>query len=184
MECQRQLTEFQENDEYLYSIGVRDLSRGDEPSACKSFDTLLERFPTSPLAEYAQQRLAECSRPTETKSMVSADKDGPLLVQRAWIEEDVTGIARVRMRLVNDSKQVVSAFKIQVRCYDEIGQPVKDAASSADSLVVGGTGKEIAPGGLLTAGPWSMTGFMGASRVETTVVSVEFTDGSKWVRQK
>lgn len=59
--CEQRLAQLEEDDRYLFAEGSADLERGWNTTACERFETLLRRFPQSPLAAEARVRMERCS---------------------------------------------------------------------------------------------------------------------------
>lgn len=59
--CEQRVAQLEEDDRYLFAEGAADLERGWNITACERFETLLRRFPQSPLAAEARARMARCA---------------------------------------------------------------------------------------------------------------------------
>lgn len=59
--CEQRVAQLEEDDRYLFAEGAADLERGWNGTACERFETLLQRFPQSPLAAEARARMERCS---------------------------------------------------------------------------------------------------------------------------
>lgn len=77
--CEQRVAQLEEDDRYLFAEGAADLERGWNTTACERFETLLRRFPQSPLAAEARSRMQRCASgaPTTPAGLATAATEPP-----------------------------------------------------------------------------------------------------------
>lgn len=75
--CEQRLAQLEEDDRYLFAEGSADLERGWNATACERFETLLRRFPQSPLAAEARARMERCSAGAPAVAAASSAATSP-----------------------------------------------------------------------------------------------------------
>lgn len=205
--CEQRLAQLEEDDRYLFAEGSADLERGWNATACERFETLLRRFPQSPLAAEARARMERCSAGAPAVAAAAAssvatspppaaaasdartaapepaeDTTTPLEVTRSWVKEDRFGVPLANLRLTNRSDRTVVGYKVALRCYDERDTVLKHLTKGSQWFVAAGGSRQAARGEAFAGGPWPLTAFLGTDRVEAVVLSVDFADGTTWQR--
>lgn len=221
--CEQRLTELEEDDRLLFAEAAADLERGWNDAACARFETLLRRFPTSPLVPEAKNRIERCRNgggpltavrgapsPSEPEPPVAragptgsdtaasgsagaganvepetadANGDAPLEISRTWLKEDRFGVPLANLRLTNRSGRTVVGYKVALRCYDDRGTALKHLTKGTTWFIAAGGSRQGGPGEAFAGGPWPLTGFLGAARIEAVVLSVDYADGTHWQRE-
>lgn len=201
--CEERLAKLEEDDRYLFAEGAADLERGWSSSACERFDTLVRRFPSSPLVAEARSHLEQCkgsptasptpraaaapapgspSDDSPANQALAAD-EAPIEVTRTWVKEDRFGVPLANVRLTNRAAKTIVGYKVALRCYDDRGTLVKHLTKGTEWFVAAGGSRQAHPGEAFMGGPWPLTGFLGTSRFETLVLSVDFEDNTSWQRE-
>ncbi len=75
--CEQRLAQLEEDDRYLFAEGSADLERGWNATACERFETLLRRFPQSPLASEARARMERCATGAAAAAAASGAATSP-----------------------------------------------------------------------------------------------------------
>ncbi len=221
--CEQRLTELEEDDRVLFAEASADLERGWGDAACARFETLLRRFPTSPLVPEAKSRIERCrtatgplaavhgapspaepatpaghTGPTGTDTaaggdtgagahvepgVADANADAPLEISRTWLKEDRFGVPLANLRLTNRGNRTVVGYKVAMRCYDDRGTALKHLTKGTTWFIAAGGSRQGGPSEAFAGGPWPLTGFLGAARIEAVVLSVDYADGTHWQRE-
>lgn len=184
-ECQSSRVACEEDDRFLYSDAMRALETGDTALACGRFQTLVDRFPASPLAPMAAERIETCdqvSAELDTGTSVRAVGDEPIAIERAWLRESPFGVPLAHVRLKNVSDKTIRRFELGIQCYDPEGGVIRHLTSGQEWFVAAEVNARIPPGGFAKGGPWTMTGFLSCHRFDVVPLSVRYEDGSTWRR--
>ncbi len=215
--CEQRLAELEEDDRVLFAEAAADLERGWNDAACARFETLLRRFPTSPLVAETRNRIERCrngagpvvaarggppapepsaapphgaptgNEPDDTagarqSSEPDPNEGAPLEISRTWLKEDRFGVPLANLRLTNRGDRTVVGYKVALRCYDDRGTALKHLTKGTTWFIAAGGSRQGGPGEAFAGGPWPLTGFLGAARIEAVVLGVDYADGTHWQR--
>ena len=183
-----QITQLQNQPEYLFSEAVKLMDSQDYENAKSSFESIINQFPDTEYSQNAQDKvneitsiLEEQAAQAEAEQLAKEEaQKPPLELQKVWITFNSIGTPEARLRVKNVSDKTIDAFKVQFYCFDNFDSPVEHYLY--DTNIFSAISQDTIEPGTVTGDNtyWTLYGYDTTTKAKARLGEVHFTDGTTW----
>jgi hypothetical protein len=124
-----------------------------------------------------QQSQSNADSNNQTPETAKPQEPAPVEIVKSSVSQDVIGTPQANLTVKNNSTKEVDGIKVTIKTFNNFGEPANGFLT--DNTYSGISQEHIAAGKTAELS-WTMYNYDTTSKIEPTITSIHFTDGTSW----